>query len=194
MSDILEKELFGLLDPLQKIKFVQRSGWLERNLNADTIASHVMDTLLTGWYMAKKENADEDTVIHILLIHDLVMAYMDDVTPKSGKYDKKVDYEEESFKQVTAKAPEILRHEYEKLWRQFQDQSTIEARIAREADKIATLFQGECYEISEKRDIYSEHLGYYEKVFTSDSTSKTGREIYRALKNRHEERMKNLAK
>lgn len=67
-QDDLWPELKGLLDPLQKIKFVERQGWKQRGVKADTIAAHVLDAVLVGWYLADKEGGDKELKCSLFMI------------------------------------------------------------------------------------------------------------------------------
>lgn len=83
--------------------------------------------------------------------------------------------------------PENLKARYTTLFDEFQAQETREAKVAREADKLETLLQGEAYEEKTgKSDILDEFLQTYESVFQTD----TGKSMFEELKSRHKERKK----
>lgn len=176
--------IFSYIEPFQKIKFIKRQGWLQRNLDSDSIAGHVLDTMAVVLYISRKEQIDEDKTLKMMLIHDSLMAYMDDVTPANGNYDKKVDYEKQAFEVFMAKVPEEFREEFRSLWNEFESKATKESIVAKESDKIATLLQGDKYEEETKRDILSEFLQTYANVFQTN----TGKEIFEEIKNRHKNR------
>jgi putative hydrolase of HD superfamily len=180
MTDI--KDAYSLITSL---KNTRRKGWLNRGLNSDSIAEHTYGVIVVGWYMANKEGVDVNRVIEMLLVHDLVMAKMEDVTPSTGKYDKKRDMEEEAKTLVANQIPEELKEKYLDLFGEYNENQTKEAVVAREADKIETLLQGEVFELETgKKDVLDELLVVYEKVFKTS----TGKRIYEEIKNRHEER------
>jgi putative hydrolase of HD superfamily len=183
----MDHDIFGLFKPLKKIKFIKRHGWVQRDLEADTIAAHNFDSLHLGWYLAKKEGLDPARIKSLLEVHDLVMVYMEDVTPKSGKYQDKEGLEKEAMKQLAADLPQEMREEYLALLREFQEQKTPGARIAKEADKLATLLQGDAYEEETGRsDIQDEFLGTYASVF--ENATKTSQEIFAIIQQRHKGR------
>jgi len=167
------------------LKKARREGWVERNLDADSIADHSYGAIVIGWYIATEENVDVDKVIKILLVHDLVMAKMEDVTPLTGKYDKKREIEEGAKKSIAELIPGELKRKYLDLFGEFNEDKSPEAIVAREADKLETLLQGEDYEIRTGRtDVISEQLEYYLKYFKTQ----TGKRIHQEIKKRHEER------
>jgi len=179
-------EIKSLLIPLQKIKFMKRNGWVKRGVNSESIAAHTLDATFIGWYLAKIKKLKENKIIKMLLIHDLVMAFMNDLTPADKAYRKKSEIEEKAFNRVMENIPSLFKQEYSSLWKEFQKQNTKEAKVAKEADKLATLFQGEAYEEETNIDIISEHLSYYASVFTS----REARKIYKTLKRNHLSRLK----
>lgn len=176
------RNFYGLVN---KLKFLKRQGWLDRNLEADSIGAHVYGAMAIGWFLAEKEKADKNKVVQMLLVHDLVMAKIEDVTPASGKYQDKRELEDQAAKSILETLPEELRGEYHSLFEEFTAQKTKEAMLAREADKLETLFQGEAYEQEPgRKDILDEFLITYEPVFKTVS----GIAIFKEIESRHEER------
>ena len=172
---------------VQSLKFTPRQGWVNRSLEKDSIAAHTYGAMTLGWLIADKEGVDGNKVVEMLLVHDFVMAKMEDVTPSSGKYTQKKDLEKKAKELVGQTLPESLKTRYTTLFDEFQAQETKEAKVAREADKLETLLQGEAYEEKTgKSDILDEFLQTYESVFQTD----TGKSIFEELKTRHKERTK----
>ncbi len=178
------KDIYSIIN---KLKFLKRKGWVDRSLDADSIAAHAYGAMVLGWLIADKEGVDKDKVLEMLLVHDLVMAEIEDVTPSSGKYAQKRNLEKGARELVTQALPEGLRDRYVALFDEFRAQESLEAKTACEADKLETLMQGEIYEEKTgKSDILDEFLQTYESVFQTDM----GKSIFEELKTRHEERKK----
>lgn len=94
---------------ISTLKKTKRQGWIARGLDADTIASHIYGAMSVGFYLAEEEKVNVEKVVQMLLVHDWVMSKIEDVTPQSGKYDKKRQMEEEAKEVVKALIPEILQ-------------------------------------------------------------------------------------
>lgn len=170
---------------IEHLKTTKRRGWVDRGLDADSIAAHIYGAMALGWFIAKEEGVDQYKVVEMLLVHDLVMSKMVDVTPATGRYQEKEHMEEEAKNQVAEILPGDLKEKYLSLFDEFQAVQTKEAQVAREADKLETLLQGEAYEAETGRyDILDEFLGTYMNVFTT----KIGKQIYEEISVRHEER------
>jgi len=175
------------------LKGITRQGWEGRGLPADTIASHTYGAMVLGFTLAKEENVDITKVIKMLLIHDLIMAEIEDVSPTVGKfaspsrYKEKRKMENDAINLVARELPNSIKDEYLSLFEEFQEMKTAEACAAREADKLETLLQGNIYESETGRtDILDEFLVTYKGIFKT----KTGKSIYQNVKREHAKRMK----
>lgn len=174
MNDIL-----NLYRDIEKIKHIQRKGWLKRGVKGvvDTIGSHSYGTTVLGWILAKRENLDENKVIKLLLIHDLIMAHITDYTPKDNQYQSKKEIENKAFNKLIQNVPSDIKEEFIQLFEEYQKEKSEEAKIARESDKLETLFQAL---------IYSEKLGKNEisefiKTYNNKFKSNTGKAILKEL-------------
>lgn len=178
---------------IHSLKFTKRQGWLGRDLEADSIASHVYGAVVLGLWLAEAEGVDKNKVAKMLLLHDLVMAKIEDVSPSIGKfanrrkYSQKQKLENATKKLVADTLPMQLKKDYLELFDEFQVQKTPEAQVAREADKLETLLQGEAYEEETgESGILDEFLETYKNVFKT----KTGKKLYQQIKSRHLKRKK----
>lgn len=176
------KDYYLLISGLKKIK---RRGFLDRGLDADSFAAHTYGAISLGFFIGTEEKVDVNKVVQMLIVHDWVMAKMDDITPSGGKYNEKRKQEEEAEKKIYESLPEVLRDIYTDLFKEFNELKTKEGQIAWEADKLDSLFQGEVFEEDTGRnDILDEFLITYERLFKTE----TGKSLFASIKVRHEER------
>jgi putative hydrolase of HD superfamily len=181
MTDVL-KDFYSIIYPLKR---KLRRGWLDRGLDSDTMSAHMHSAMVLGWILAEEEDVDRQRVVEMLLVHDLVMTGVEDVTPHSGKYATKRGLEEKARKRVEKQLPDNLKKVYNELFREFNAQKTKESLVAKEADKLETLLQAECFEEKTQRnDISGTFLDTYEKFFRT----KTGKKYYNELKMRERAR------
>lgn len=170
---------------LEKLKHIKRQGWVDRGLEADTIASHIFAAMNIGCELAMEEGLNESRIVELLLVHDLVMAEMEDITPQSGKYANKSEMEKDAKLRVADKLLGDSKTKYLSLFDEFQQLVTPESQVAREADKLETLLQGERYEEKIGRnDILDEFLITYKDVFKTAS----GKRLYDEIVERHAKR------
>src|SRR3989304_6384624 len=107
------KNFYSLVN---KLKQTKRQGWLDRGLKADTIASHNYGVNVIAWVLASEEKVDISKVLEMTVIHDLVMAKMEDVTPSSGKYLNKRDLEKAAKVEVAKLLSSPLNSRYLELF------------------------------------------------------------------------------
>lgn len=177
---IVLKEILEFFEPIEKVKRKEREGWKKSNVKGvvETIGSHSFGAALIGWLLAEKEGLDREKIIKLLLVHDLVMAYMPDITPYDKAYAKKKGIENMTMEKLLKKVPEGLRIEFQSLIQEYQKEETPESRLAREADKLDTLLQAASYSReSGRKEILQDFLSHYKKFFKSGS----GRKIFSGL-------------
>jgi 5'-deoxynucleotidase YfbR-like HD superfamily hydrolase len=163
-----------------KLKNSPRQGWLDQNLDADSIAEHTCGAAIIGWFISQLEDANHHHVTEMLLVHDLVMSKMEDVTPQSGKYQAKNHLEQLAKHQIAKELPPKIARRYQNLFDEFQAQKTKESQIAREADKLETLLQAIYYqETTNQTDLMVIFLNNYKPIFKT----KTGKEIFNQIAN-----------
>ncbi|KKQ97746.1 MAG: hypothetical protein UT24_C0012G0057 [Candidatus Woesebacteria bacterium GW2011_GWB1_39_12] len=180
------KDLYSIISVLKKTK---RQGWIYKGMDSDDLASHIFGAMCIGLYLAKLEKVNSEKVVKILLVHDWVMAKMDDVIPPSGNYDKKRLMEEKAKRTVFNELPSVIKKEYMNLFNEFNSMKTKESQIAREADKLETLLQGEVFE-EETQDtkVLDTFFENYKPVFKS----KNGSKIFKELEKRDLKRAKKI--
>ena len=196
LSPVSKKDLkssFDFYSLIRTLKKSGRQGWAGRGLKSDTMASHIFGAISLGLILAKGTRANENKVTKMLLVQDLVMARMKDISPTVGKfanpktYQIKGNFEEIAKRKVYDELPETIKNDYLSLFNEYQQQKSIEAKIAREADKLETLLQGDAYEKETNRaDILDEFLHTFEGLFTSSLATM----IFSEIKSRHLARKK----
>lgn len=173
------KEIINFFEPINTLKLKERAGWRLREVKqVETIGSHVFGSTLIGWYLARKEHLDATRVIKILLVHEMVKAYIPDITPKDDKYFHQEELVLRHISSFIEKLPKDLKNEFVNLFLDYQKGLTEEAKIAREADKLDTLKQALEYEKITGKEIAGEFFKNYEVYFRS----KSGKRIFNELK------------
>lgn len=168
-----------LFEDIHRLKHTERQGWKDREIERprDTIASHSFGAALLGWSLAEEEGTDSDRVVKMLLMHDLIMAYIKDYTPGDEEFDSKKKMEDRKFEDLKEDLPENLEDEISDLFQEFRENKTAEAQIAHEADKVDTLMQARKYSEEEGENFLPEFLNFYRENFTSD----TGKTLFKSL-------------
>lgn len=174
-------DVIHFFSPVFKVKSKERSGWKERGVEyAETAASHSFGAAHLGWLMANAENADPNRVIKMLMVNGLRRASLPDLTPSSLAYFRKPELEEGAFEELAKYLPATVRDEYRRLFDEYTDGKTLEARLAREADKLDTIMQAIAYE----RETGKKFATQFFATYSTDFTTAIGQQLYEQLRQR----------
>lgn len=139
------QNVYQFILELDKLKLVFRNTITEQNRKEST-AEHswsVSMIVISLMHQLKMEfgEIDELKTIKLALIHDVVEIYAGDVMAfdiEARKNKEKV--EAEALQKLMLVYPEFGQQLHD-LWYEFEDQKTIEAKIAKAADAICPIFQ-----------------------------------------------------
>jgi putative hydrolase of HD superfamily len=136
----------GYLLELGLLKRARRSGWWIAGIrDPESIAEHSWRTAIVGMIIASHEGADPARTSMLCSVHDTPETRIGDI-PKIGKHYLKatdpVDINADQTAECTDPARTVLRDAIA----EFEAQQTIEARCARDADKLECLIQAVEYQ------------------------------------------------
>ena len=163
-------DIKDFFDDINELKHTEREGWKDKEVDRprDTIASHSFGAALLGWTLAEKEGLNSDKIVKMLLMHDLIMAYVEDFTPEDEEFDSKKDMERKASEKLFEDVPDGIEDEFRDLFHELQEMETEEATLANEADKLDTVLQASKYS-EDGEDFLGEFLDFYRDEFESDS-------------------------
>jgi putative hydrolase of HD superfamily len=124
-----------------KLKEVKRSGKVgERN---ETTAEHTFSAItLAGYFLKKHPKLNELRVIKLLLYHDYVEIYAGDIDIlKLEERKKKEELEEKALKLLEKELPKEIATEFKKIWKEYLENKTSEARFAHAIDALDPVLQ-----------------------------------------------------
>ncbi len=141
------KRLLEFLRSAGKLKLVPRSGWVQRGVkHAESVAEHSYRVALVAMLLCDLQKCSAEKVLKMALLHDLQEALVGDITKKSANYNEKKAVERRAIEKILHSLPGKLGKEYLKLWKEYADQKTKEARLVKQADKLELLLQVREYE------------------------------------------------
>ena len=146
--------LEGIVDFVRKIerlKKVERSGWkswvgIE---NPESVAEHSFASAVLAMCIADLKGLDAQKLVLMLLLHDIheeIIGDYDYFAKKRIEENELKKLEEEAIRKILEGLPEKLAENYLAIWTEFQEQKTIEAKIAKEIDHLEMIFQALEYE------------------------------------------------
>ncbi len=186
-----EEELIAFGLELTTLKRVPRSGWLLRGVpHVESVAEHAYGMVTLALALCDIINAwgesaprlDEGRVLTIALLHDLAEARLTDLPGPARRLipeDVKSRAEATAMTSILAALPSAAR--LLAAWREFEDESTPEGRLVRDADKLEMMVQCTRYERSGVRGLdefwaaMDAHLWHYPLCAAVYARLKAGR-------------------
>jgi putative hydrolase of HD superfamily len=128
------------------LKRVPRAGWLLLGVpSPETIAEHSFRVGMVGMALAAIEGADVGHTAAMCLLHDAHETRIGDVPSVGRAYVTTAAPEAISAHQTSA-MPDAAAKAFQELTAEFEAGQTIEAQVARDADKLETLLQAVEYQ------------------------------------------------
>ena len=144
------------ISTLYKLKEIYRQGWVIRDIkHPETVASHILGALLLAYFylpeqLDQYESFSKSEVLRMILIHDLGEAYTGDI-PTTQKTKKHLEIEKREMRRIDMlKTYKSFSKEMKinELFEDFASNSSINAKLARDFDKLDNLFQLYIYNTS----------------------------------------------
>ncbi len=124
-----------------QLKRLPRSGWSFAGVDSpESVAEHSWRTAVIGLLLAKMENADENKVVKMCLLHDLAETRIGDLNRVNDRYIEKSAGEEKAFEDILGIDNELLESVGE-----CNQKKTKEAVVARDADLLEVFAQAKEY-------------------------------------------------
>lgn len=142
--------VLNVLRAANRLKLVPRTGWLLRGVQpAESVADHTYGVALTALLLADliDEPVNRERLLILALLHDLAESVTGDIPSPAGPFfppGVKEAAEEQALSALLEDWPAGEAHV--KLWREYQEASTVEGRLVRDADHLEMLLQGDAYE------------------------------------------------
>ena len=155
------------------LKKTPRTGFQFLGSGAESVADHSFRTTILGYVLATMENgADIDKTVRMCLFHDLPEARTGDHNYVNKKY--VAVNEEKAILDQTRDLP--FGKDIVKLTHEFNAASTLEARIAKDADQLDLILELKV-QLDSGNPNAKEWLVYALKRLCTDSGKALGREI-----------------
>ena len=139
-------DLKGLMEKAARLKVTKRTGWMEYGVTSpESVADHSYSTALLSMILSDLQRLDTLKVLRMALIHDLAESKTGDLTPrqKTSIYGEK---EANAMEEILDTLPEETRRLYHDAWREYKENTSPEARLVHNTDKLDMLYQAREYE------------------------------------------------
>lgn len=145
------KKLVNFLFESRILKYIPRASLQYLKGPAkENVAEHSFYTTMIGWILAKLEKADENKVIKMCLIHDLAEARGGERNLINKFYTQPPN--EPKIIQEISRDHNLKNFQLNKLFQEFFEEKTLEAKIAKDADVLAgMLLEKECLDMGNEK-------------------------------------------
>ncbi|KAL0404332.1 UNVERIFIED_CONTAM: 5'-deoxynucleotidase HDDC2 [Sesamum radiatum] len=139
-----------------RLKTTKRAGWVRREVQEpESIADHMYRMGLMALIASDIPGVNRDKCIKMAVVHDIAEAIVGDITPSDGiPKEEKSRREQEALKSMCellgggARAKEI--HD---LWMEYEENSSMEAKVVKDFDKVEMILQALEYENDQGKDL-----------------------------------------
>jgi putative hydrolase of HD superfamily len=157
-------DLLNLFLESATLKRMLRTGWATRGVDSvESVADHSYGVAWVALVLADALNdagtdprLDRESVLIQAVLHDLGEVRLTDL-PRSARElippEVKSQAEHRALHGLLAPLPAARRSEYLAYWQEFEDRSTPEGRLVRDADKLEMMVQCLRYEMSGQRGL-----------------------------------------
>eukprot|EP01026_Neomeris_dumetosa_P031359 TRINITY_DN2487_c0_g2_i1.p2 TRINITY_DN2487_c0_g2~~TRINITY_DN2487_c0_g2_i1.p2 ORF type:complete len:200 (-),score=37.09 TRINITY_DN2487_c0_g2_i1:468-1067(-) len=151
------KSAIDFLTLMQNLKTTKRTGWIKRSVREpESIADHMYRMAAACFALKGKANVDHSHCIKMAIVHDMAESIVGDFTP-TCPITKEEKHELE--KQAIQEIQEMLGKDSEgaievgKLWEEYEQGKTSEARMVKDLDKLEMILQAHEYESTQGADL-----------------------------------------
>lgn len=132
------------------LKTTKRKGWINHGIKGpESIADHMYRMALMALIAGDVPGLNRERCIKIAIVHDIAEAIVGDITPSDG-----VPKEEKSRREQAAlnEMCKVLgggmrAEEIQELWAEYENNSSIEANLVKDFDKVEMILQALEYEM-----------------------------------------------
>lgn len=145
---------FALL--IGKLKRLPRTGWVDRNIHdPESVAEHSYRMALLAMVLAPTLSFDVTKTMKLALVHDLAEAEIGDIVTVRGTeiVGDIVEKRAKELKAMQGIAQLLDIHKLEALFSEYIEQSSPEARLVKQLDRLEMLIQAYEYESEQKVDL-----------------------------------------
>lgn len=135
------KNIIKFLNDLEALKSELRHSWMSSG-RQESVAEHSWRCAVLALVLAPEfSKLNIVQVIKMCLIHDFGEVYYGDIPAFSTQPKDKRQKEEAGVKKLVKPLLSALQKEIIELWREFEDEKTSEAKLAKSNDKLEVLIQ-----------------------------------------------------
>lgn len=141
-DEINIEEVISFIKEVERIKNVTRTAWTSEG-KQESVAEHSWRLAMLALVLTPHiPEVNFSKVINMCLVHDLGEAYEGDISATIPiDQDEKLINEEKDLLKLINNLPEPSREMILSLWKEYNEATSVEAKIAKSLDKMETIIQ-----------------------------------------------------
>ncbi|XP_047308572.1 5'-deoxynucleotidase HDDC2-like [Impatiens glandulifera] len=131
------------------LKSTKRKGWVNHKIvGPESIADHMYRMALMALIVEDLPGVNRERCIKIAIVHDIAEAIVGDITPNDGvpKAEKSRMEQAALDEMCTILGGGLRAEEIKELWTEYETNSTLEANLVKDFDKVEMILQALEYE------------------------------------------------
>ncbi|GJZ60666.1 HD domain-containing protein 2, partial [Tanacetum coccineum] len=127
----------------------KRKGWVNHDIKGpESIADHMYRMAIMALIADDLPGINRERCIKIAIVHDIAEAIVGDITPSDGvPKAEKSRLEQAALKEMCNVLGGGMRaQEIQELWREYEDNASLEANLVKDFDKVEMILQALEYE------------------------------------------------
>ncbi|XP_071441533.1 5'-deoxynucleotidase HDDC2 [Hetaerina americana] len=135
-----------------KLKHIKRTGWVLRGVeNPEPIAGHMYRMGIMTFLLEEQHNLNKFRCMKLALVHDMAECIVGDITPCCGVDPAEKHRQEEEAMDKLAALVGVSGKELVELFKEYEDQSSAEAKFVKDLDRFDMILQAFEYEKENKK-------------------------------------------
>ncbi|XP_010278007.1 PREDICTED: HD domain-containing protein 2-like [Nelumbo nucifera] len=139
-----------------RLKTTKRAGWVRRGIkDPESIADHMYRMGVMALIASDIPGIDRDRCLKMAIVHDIAEAIVGDITPSDGvpKLEKSRMEQEALDHMCKLLGGGSRANEIRELWMEYEENSSPEAKIVKDFDKVEMILQALEYEKEQGADL-----------------------------------------
>ncbi|XP_071951348.1 5'-deoxynucleotidase HDDC2-like [Antedon mediterranea] len=153
VSSSPQMKMLRFFSMIHKLKTIKRAGWVRTRVsNPESVPDHMYRMAIMSMFIPSSTGVNKNRIMKLALIHDMAECIVGDITPFDNvSKDEKYRREQEAMQELTELAGPEVGQEIYTLWKEYEQQSTPEAKWVKDLDRYEMIQQAFDYEKQENK-------------------------------------------
>ncbi|KAH7650717.1 putative hydrolases of HD protein [Dioscorea alata] len=155
-SGVSPSSAVDFLSLCRNLKTTKRTGWVRRDVRGpESVADHMYRMGIMALIVPDIPGINRDRCVKMAIVHDIAEAIVGDITPFDGvsKSEKSRREKEALDHMCKLLGGESRAKEIAELWTEYEENSSLEAKIVKDFDKVEMILQALEYEKEQGIDL-----------------------------------------